>query len=103
MKENKFNSEAISRLKQCYKKKRCTKENFPNWIMKENVFIILWLWLNIGSTYIYIYNSAVRVYFTDFLLNGWTELNDFFCTHLDGASDGLDSKISAADGVAIGI
>jgi hypothetical protein len=43
------------------------------------------------------------VYVTELLLNGWTDLNEFFCMRLGDALDGLDSQNSQVDGAAVGI
>ena len=37
-----------------------------------------------------IYNSTARVFVTELLLNGWTDLNKFFCMRFGGGLDGLD-------------
>jgi len=43
--------------------------------------------------YLYIYNSTVRMFVAELLLNGLTELNDIVCMRMDDALDGLDSQI----------
>ena len=46
--------------------------------------------------------SAVRVYVTELLLNGWTDFYEILCMRLGGTLDGLDSQISSA-GATVGI
>lgn len=44
------------------------------------------------TVYLYIYISSVRVYVTELLLNGWTDLNEIFCVPSEGFENGLDSQ-----------
>lgn len=56
-----------------------------------------------GLPNVYIHNSTVRVYVTELLLKGRTDLNEFTCMRLSDALGGLVSLISPAGGAAVGI
>nr|XP_032519041.1 odorant receptor 4-like [Danaus plexippus plexippus] len=42
--------------------------------------------------FLILYVLTIHVYVTEFHINGWMELNDFFRNHLGGAPNGLDSE-----------
>ena len=48
---------------------------------------------------LYIYNSSVRVFVTELLLNGWTDFDEIFCVCSRGSENGLDSQFCPLDNV----
>ena len=44
-----------------------------------------------SAIYLYIYNSSVRVYVTELLLNGWTDFDEIFWVCSKEFENGLDS------------
>ncbi|KAE9544336.1 hypothetical protein AGLY_001515 [Aphis glycines] len=50
---------------------------------------------------IYSLNKVYGYMYTELLLNGWTDLNEFFCMRLVDSLDGLDAQISPANGDAV--
>uniref|UniRef100_A0A2H1WBI2 SFRICE_037927 n=1 Tax=Spodoptera frugiperda TaxID=7108 RepID=A0A2H1WBI2_SPOFR len=44
-----------------------------------------------------LYNSSVRVYVTELLLNDWTDFDEILCVCSRGSENGLDSQFCPLD------